>query len=204
MIDDNQTNDKQPAKVTAKAPKDGEFPALKKLTYKEMYNLIGKFLQKAIPIKGTKLKVIKGFNNRVSTPKGPYVVLQVIDENQLSSNETRYTDKYKIVWSRSEVIISMSFFGSGNVAALEMARSLVVRFNDAWASEQFAEYSDILFPLYCDDVKVSNFSINAEDQYNDTCSVTAYFEYHPEFGICENSAKEIVMDVNIADTGNEI
>jgi len=169
-----------------------------------MYNLIGKFLQKAIPIKGTKLKVIKGFGNRVSTPKGPYVVLQVIDENQLSSNETRYTDKYKIVWSRSEVIISMSFFGSGNIAALEMARSLVVRFNDAWASEQFAEYSDILFPLYCDDVKISKFSINAEDQYDDTCSVTAYFEYHPEFGICANSAKEIVMDVNIADTDNEI
>lgn len=204
MTDENKINDKQPAKVTAKAPKDGEFPALKKLTYKEMYNLIGKFLQKAIPIKGTKLKVIKGFGNRVSTPKGPYVVLQVIDENQLSSNETRYTDKYKIVWSRSEVIISMSFFGSGNIAALEMARSLVVRFNDAWASEQFAEYSDILFPLYCDDVKISKFSINAEDQYDDTCSVTAYFEYHPEFGICANSAKEIVMDVNIADTDNEI
>jgi len=204
MTDENKINDKQPAKVTAKAPKDGEFPALKKLTYKEMYNLIGKFLQKAIPIKGTKLKVIKGFGNRVSTPKGPYVVLQVIDENQLSSNETRYTDKYKIVWSRSEVIISMSFFGSGNIAALEMARSLVVRFNDAWASEQFAEYSDILFPLYCDDVKVSNFSINAEEQYDDTCSVTAYFEYHPEFGICANSAKEIVMDVNLADTDSEI
>lgn len=76
------TEKKTPAQVMAKAPKDGKFPEPKTLTYKEMYNIIGKFLQKAIPMKGTKLKIIKGLANRVSSPKPPYVILQVEDEKR--------------------------------------------------------------------------------------------------------------------------
>ncbi|EHD13174.1 hypothetical protein CIN_19110 [Commensalibacter intestini A911] len=192
---------KTPAQVTATAPEEGEFPELKNLSYKEMYNIVGKFIQKAIPIKGAKLKIVKGFNNRVATPKPPYVVLQIIDENQISTTETRYTDKHKILWARSEITMHMSFVGTGNIAALQMAKSFAVRFNDSWASEQFEQYSDIFFPLYSDDVKVEKFSINAEDQYDDSCSVTSYFEYHPEFGVCTDSGKEIIMDMNIADEG---
>ncbi|MDI2091279.1 phage neck terminator protein [Commensalibacter oyaizuii] len=161
-----------------------------------MYNLIGKFLQKAIPIR------VK--NDRISTSKHLYIALQVINENQLSTTETRYTDKHKILWARSEVTMEMKFVGSGNIAALEIAKAFTVRFNDAWASEQFEQYSDILFPLYCDDVKVEKFSINSEDQYDDACSVTAYFEYHPEFGICEESSKEVIMSVLVADTNTNI
>lgn len=203
MTDDNQTNNDQPAQVIAKAPEDGEFPIFKNLSYKEMYNIVGKFIQKAIPIKGVKLTIVKGYNNRVAAPKPPYVILQIVDENQLSSTETRYTDKHKILWARSEITMNMSFVGTGNIAALQMAKSFVVRFNDAWASEQFAQYSDIFFPLYCKDVRISNFTINAEDQYDDSSSVTAFFEYHPEFGVCEDSAKEIVMNVLNVKADNE-
>jgi len=199
MIDDNQKDDKQPAKVIAKAPKDGEFPELKNLSYKEMYDLVGKFLQKAIPIKGAKLSIVKGLSNRVSTPKTPYVVLQVNDQKALSSSETRYTDKYKIVWCRSQITMNILFVGNENIPALQMANSFAARFNDAWASEQFEQYSDILFPLYSDDIKIEGQIVNSEDQSDDACSVVSYFEYHPEFGICENSAKEIVMDVSLSD-----
>lgn len=195
----DEKNKKTPAKVIAKAPKDGEFPEPKKLTYKEMYNLVAKFLQKAIPIKGAKLKIINSLQNRTATPKAPYITLHIIDDNQLSTTETRYTDKYKITWSRTEMTLRISFFGGGNIAALEMAKAFTIRFNDAWATEQFAEYSDIFFPLYSEDIEIKEFVINAEDQYEDSCSVVAYFEYHPEFGVCANSAKEIVMGVGIAD-----
>ncbi|MDI2090451.1 phage neck terminator protein [Commensalibacter oyaizuii] len=204
MANGNQTNDEQSAKVTAKATEDGAFPELKNLSYKEMYNIVGKFIQKAIPIKGAELQIVKGFNNRVATPEPPYVVLQIIDENQISTTETRYTDKHKILWARSEITMNMSFVVTGNIAALQMAKSLVVRFNDAWASEQFAQYSDIFFPLYCKDVKIEKFAVNAEDQYDDSSSVTAFFEYHPEFGVCEGSAKEIVMSVLSADPENDV
>ncbi|MDI2090464.1 phage neck terminator protein [Commensalibacter oyaizuii] len=164
-----------------------------------MYDLVGRFIEKAIPIKGAELTIIKGINNRVSSPKSPYVILQVVDENQISTTETRYTDKHKILWARSEVTIEMRFVGAKNIAALQMAKAFTIRFNDAWASEQFEKYSDIFFPLYSDDVKIERVSINAEDQYEDTCSVAVYFEYHPEFGICEESAKEVVMSVLNAD-----
>lgn len=203
MTNDNQENDNQPAKVTAKASEDKEFPKLKKLTYKEMYNLVGKFLQKAIPIKGAKLTIVKGISSRVSPPKTPFVVLQVVDEKRLSSSETRYTDKHKILWHRSMITMSMLFIGSEKISALEIGKAFEVRFNDAWASEQFEQYSDILFPLYSDDIKIEPDFINAEGQYDDACSVISYFEYHPEFGVCETSAKELVVDVNITDGNQE-
>jgi len=197
MTDDNQTNDDQPAQVIAKAPEDGEFPELKSLNHQEMYNLVGKFVRKTIPIKGAKLTIIKGLGNRVSSPKAPYIVLDVVDENQISSTETRYTNKHKILWYRSMVTMNMLFIGTDNIPALQMAKSFVARFNDAWASEQFEQYKEPFYPLYSDDVKIEKGYVNAEDQYNDACFVDAYFEYHPEFGICEESAKEIIMDVDI-------
>ncbi|MDI2113962.1 phage neck terminator protein [Commensalibacter nepenthis] len=196
----DEKNEKKSAKVTAKAPKDKDFPKLKTLTYKEMYNIVGKFLQKAIPMKGAKLKIVKGLADRVSSPKPPYIVLQVEDEKTLSTSETRYTDQYKITWSRSQVTIELSFIGNDNAPALQMARAFTVRFNDAWATEQFEQYNnDVFFPLYSDDVRVEPMSLNAEGQFEDTCVVNAHFEYHPELGICANSAKEIVMDVNIVE-----
>lgn len=185
------------AQVIAKAPKDGDFPELKSLSYKDMYDLVGKFLQKAIPIKGAKLTIIQGLGNRVSTPKTPYVLMNIVDENRLSSNESYYRDRYKILWSRSQVTMTLMFVGNENIPALQMAKAFTIRFNDAWASEQFEHYKEPLFPLYSDEVKIESSFVNAEDQYEDVCSVDAYFEYHPEFGVCEDSAKEIVMNVNL-------
>ncbi|CAI3940900.1 unnamed protein product [Commensalibacter communis] len=191
----DEKNDKKPAKVTAKAPEDKEFPKLKTLTDKEMYNLVGKFLQKAIPIRGAKLKIVKGLSNRTPMPKAPYVLINIVDENRLSTSETRYTDKYKILWSRSQITMTIMFVGNESIPALRMAKSFTIRFDDAWASEQFEQYGEPFYPLYSDEVKIERSFVNAEDQYEDVCSVDVYFEYHPEFGICENSAKEIIMDV---------
>lgn len=193
-----ENHNDSPAQVKAKAPEDGAFPELKKLTYKEMYDLVAKFLRKAIPIKGEELSIISCLQNRTSTPKAPYITLQIIDDKKLSTTETRYTDKHKILWSRSQISIKMTFIGGGNIAALEMAKAFTIRFNDSWATEQFEQYSDILFPLYSDDIEINNFSINEENQYEDSCSVVTYFEYHPEFGVCEASTKEIEMSINIA------
>lgn len=199
MTDDNKTNDEQPAKVIAKASEDKEFPKLKKLTHQEMYDLVGKFLQKSIPIKGAKLTVVKGMNSRVSSPETPCVILQVIKKNRLSSTETRYTDKHKILWYRSMVTMSMLFMGGGNISALEMGHAFEARFNDSWATDQFKKLSNILFPLYSNDVKIEEDYINDEDQYEDSCTVDVYFEYHPEVGVCEESAKEVIMNTLIAD-----
>lgn len=88
------------------------------------------------------------------------------------------------------------FVGNEYVPALQMAKSFIVRFNDSWASDQFEQYKVPFFPLYSDEVTIESSFVNAEDQYEDVCSVDVYFEYHPEFGVCEGSAKEIIMNVN--------
>lgn len=194
---------KRRARVVARAAKDPAFPEVQNLSYKEMYDVVAKFIKKAVPIRGNKLTIIRGFNNRVAIPDPPYVVLQIIDENQISSTETRYTDKHKILWCRSEITMSISFNGTGNISALQMAKAFVVRFNDIWASEQFAEYSKMFFPLYSDEVRIEKFVVSAEDQYDDSCSVTCYFEYHPQFGVCAESAKEVIMTLQPADVSED-
>lgn len=42
---------KTPAQVTAKAPEDGEFPELKNLSYKEMYNISENLSKKPFRLK---------------------------------------------------------------------------------------------------------------------------------------------------------
>lgn len=150
-------------------------------------------------MKRAKLSIIHNAKNRASTLKSPYIVLQITCQKHLLSSETRYTDQYKIMWCRSQVSVHISFVGSQTIPALQIAYAFDVRFNDAWASEQFEQYSDILFPLYSDDINSEGQIINSEDQYDDACSINAYFEYHPELGVCANSAKEIVMDLDGAE-----
>lgn len=188
--------DNKHVKVMVVAPKDGEFSELYTLSYKEMYNLVGKFIKKAIPIKGTELTIIQGRGNRVSTPKVPYILMNIVDENRLSSNESYYRGRHKIFRSRSQITMTLMFVGNEYVPALQMAKSFIVRFNDSWASDQFEQYKVPFFPLYSDEVTIESSFVNAEDQYEDVCSVDVYFEYHPEFGVCEGSAKEIIMNVN--------
>lgn len=142
---------------------------------------------------------MQGLKNRVSIPKTPYIILQIEDENQISTPETRYTDHYKILFSRSEITMKLYLTGNDTIPALQMAKAFYVRFNDSWASEQFEKLSDCFFPLYSDNVKIIDHFINAEDQYDDTCSITCYFEYHAEIGVCEDSAKEIIMNLDLAD-----
>lgn len=188
------------SQVKVKAPKDEIFPELKSLTHQEIYNLIAKFIHKAIPVKGDELSIVNGSQNRAVIPKAPYITLQITDKKRLSFSETRYTDKYKIMWCRSQVSVHILFVGTEKIPALDMAHAFDVRFNDSWASEQFEQYSDIIFPLYSDDVNSVGQMMNSEGQVDDACSINAYFEYHPELGVCANSAKEIVMDMDITDS----
>lgn len=114
-------------------------------------------------------------------------------EEQISTSETRYTDTHKIVKNISKIIVQFAFFGSENIKAHKMVKAFVMRFNDSWASEQFAQYGKDLYLLYSNDFQ-NQPRVNMEGQYEDCYSVTAYFEYHPEIGMCQDSAKELVME----------
>ncbi|CAI3959064.1 phage neck terminator protein [Commensalibacter communis] len=183
--------------MVAVASPDVGFPELNVIDQEELYSILGKYIHKAIPIKGTTLTVINGLENRISTPKPPYVSFQMVHEEQLSFSETRYTNTHKIIRNITQLTIQFDFYGANKIKASKMAKSFVMRFNDSWTSEQFAQFSNILFPLYSDEMH-NNQYIDAEDQYTDCYSATAYFEYHPEVGMCQDSAKELQMQTKPA------
>lgn len=135
---------------------------------------------------------MNGLANRTAPPKAPLVLLQILEEEELSTPQTRYTDTHKIISYISKIIVQIDFYGNKNVRASKMVKDFSVRFNDAWATEQFAQYGTVLFPLYSEKIK-NRPLIEIEDQYADFYSLTAYFEYHSEVGICQNSAKELRM-----------
>ncbi|WP_408869481.1 phage neck terminator protein [Commensalibacter communis] len=164
----------------------------------ELYNLIAKFIRKAIPIKGEKLSIVNGLSNRVSPPQTPYILIQSSREGTLSYSQTRYTNQHKIIHQVCEVIVSIEFYGNPTIKSHKMAKAFEIRFNDSWASEQFAQYSNILFPLYSDDMKNMPY-LDDDQQYADCYIVDAHFEYHTEVGMCQDSAKMIAMQVNSVD-----
>ncbi|CAI3955311.1 unnamed protein product [Commensalibacter communis] len=59
--------------VVAYGTEDVDFPELETIDQEELYNLIAKFIRKAIPIKGEKLSIVNGLSNRVSPPQTPYI-----------------------------------------------------------------------------------------------------------------------------------
>lgn len=181
------------SQVIAEVPPDEEFPELETIDDEEIYNFVAKFIKKAIPIKNAELTVINGLTNRTAPPKAPLVLLQILEEEALSTPKTRYTDTHKIISNISQIIVQIDFYGNKNVRASKMVKAFSTRFNDAWATEQFAQYSTILFPLYSEKIK-NRPLIEIEDQFADFYSVTAYFEYHSEVGICQNSAKKLIME----------
>nr|WP_271833782.1 hypothetical protein [Commensalibacter communis] len=144
-------------------------------------------------MKNVELTVINGLTNRVAPPKAPLVLLQILGEEESSTPQTRYTDTHKIISNTSQLMIQIDFYGNKNVRASKMVKAFSLRFNDAWASEQ----SNILFPLYSEKIK-NRPLIEIEDQFADFYSVTAYFEYHSEVGICQTSSKELHMQIKPA------
>lgn len=178
--------------VIAEAPPDEAFPELESIDHEEIYNIIARFVKKAIPVKNAELTIMNGLANRTAQPKAPLVLLQILEEEELSTPQTRYTDTHKIISNISQIIVQIDFYGNKNVRASKMVKAFSVRFNDAWATEQFAQYGTVLFPLYSEKIK-NRPLIEIEEQYADFYSLTAYFEYHSEVGICQKSAKELRM-----------
>lgn len=121
--------------MIAEAPPDEEFPELESIDHEEIYNFIARFIKKAIPVKNVELTIMNGLANRVAPPKAPLVLLQILEEEELSIPQTRYTDTHKIISNISQIIVQIDFYGNKNVRASKMVKAFSVRFNDAWATE---------------------------------------------------------------------
>ncbi|CAI3941767.1 unnamed protein product [Commensalibacter communis] len=188
------------SKVFSKVPSDHDSPKQESVDIDDIYDCLERFLNASIPVKGGgKLEVVCGLSNRTVIPTPPFIMIQLIDEEQLAFNESRYTSTHKVVHDFNKVTLQIDFYGKDNIKAHKMAKSFLIRFNDDWASDQFKTYQKPIFPLYAEGLR-NNVFINSESQYEDRYVVTAYLEYHPEFGMCQESATEIIMSVRLADT----
>jgi len=163
-----------------KTPKDGDFPELKILSYKEMYDLVTKFIQQTVLIKDVELTISNRTSIQISVPRLPFVSLLIADIYRLPDLKTYDVNGQKISLIQSEVMMNILFFGNEQISSLELAQAFKARFNKGWATEQFAQHSKSFIPLYSNNLTIKPALMGIPKQFEDTCSVDAYFELHPE------------------------
>lgn len=156
-----------------------EFSELKVLDYQDMYDLVTKFIQNVILIKDVELAIITKTSNKISCSKLPFILLKIVNVYHLP-DKTYTVNKQKISLIQSEVMMNVVFFGNKQISSLELAQAFKARFNKGWATEQFAQYSKAFIPLYSNNLTIKPALMGVTEQFEDTCSVDAYFELHPE------------------------
>jgi len=166
--------------LKVKTSKDGDFPELKILNYKEMYDLVAKFIQKVVLIKDVELMISNRTSIKISVPKLPFVSLLIADIYRLPELKTYTVNEQKISLIQSEVMMNILFFGNEQISSLELAQMFKARFNKGWATEQFAQHSKALIPLYSNNLRMEPSLMNTKKQFREIYSLDAYFELHPE------------------------
>lgn len=164
---------------TAKDLNYKEFPELKVLDYQDMYDLVTQFIQNVVLIKDVELAIITKTINKISFSKLPLILLKIANIYHLP-DKTYSVNKQKISLVQSEVMMNIMFFGNEQISSVEMAKAFKVRFNKGWATEQFAQHSKAFIPLYSNNLTIKPALMGVPEQFEDTCSVDAYFELHPE------------------------
>ncbi|MDI2113795.1 phage neck terminator protein [Commensalibacter nepenthis] len=168
------------SKDTVKSSKDGDFPKLKILNHSEIYDLVTKFIQKVVLIKDVELTISNRTSFKISIPQLPFISLLIADIYLLPDLKTYTVNGQKISLIQSEVMMNILFFGNEQISSLELAQTFKTRFNKGWATEQFAQYSKSFIPLYSNNLTIKPALMGVSKQFEDTCSVDAYFELHPE------------------------
>lgn len=177
------------SQVNVKTHKEGDFPELKILSYKEMYDLVTQFIQQTVLIKDVELTISNRTSIKIFVPKLPFVSLLITDIDSLVDLKTYDVNGQKISLIQSEVMMNILFFGNEQISSLELAQAFKVRFNKGWVTEQFAQYSKAFIPLYSNNLTIKPTLMGVPEQFEDTCSVDAYFELHPEI-VDRDSSKE--------------
>lgn len=168
------------SQVKVKTLKDEDFPELKILSYKEMYDLVTKFIQNVVLIKDVELAIITRTSNKITFQKSPFILLQIKNIYHLPDLKIYDVNGQKISLVKSEVMMNIMFFGNEQISSLELAQAFNMRFNKGWATEQFAQYSKAFIPLYSNNLTIKPSLMGVPEQFKDVCSVDAYFELHPE------------------------
>lgn len=117
--------------------------------------------------------VIRGYSNNVPLPNGNFILMNIIHEQQLATNEHRYlpVQSEAEVKQSVEVQLQLDFFG-------EQAGEFSRIFTHLWRDEFACEQLSMCQPLYADNPRYLPFT-NEEERFEERWTVTAHLQYNP-------------------------
>ena len=157
----------------------------------DVYAAVVAFILGIIPLDAA--HVLKGNQNRVATPTGPYAILNVITQKRLTTNvdtwDTTIPDPAGIVRQQSiQLEMQVDLYGpaSGDWAAI-----FSTMFRDDYGVQALAPNCA---PLHADEPTRAPL-ITAESQYLDRWIVRAQLQYSPVVSTVDQFATAVEIDV---------
>lgn len=117
--------------------------------------------------------VIRGYSNNVPLPNGDFILMNIINETDLSTNGWFYLKEANKVEALQsvEVLLQIDFYGK------ESAKNARI-FSNLWRDFYSSERLKVCQPLYCNNPKYLPFT-NEQNQYEERYMVEAYLTYIP-------------------------
>lgn len=161
-------------------------PYLPSIVIDTVITKLGAFLQ---PFVGS-LPIIRGQQNRVSMPKGPFVELMEVLTVPLGTPEVcnDLANSQINVSTSMRIDIQVDFYGP---SAGDQCNSVVTIYRSEYSSAQFPSN---IQPLYCSDGHQMAL-VTGEEQYESRWTLTATLEYNPVISLPQQSANTLKMNI---------
>lgn len=149
----------------------------------------------SLPITVAADNVVRGLDNNVPQPLGPYIMMTEARKTPLATNETTYNGvDTKTLTAFCKMEIQVDFYGPD---AGDWALIFTTAFRDQYCVDQMGPY---VAPLYCGD-EIAAPLVNGEEQYEKRRIVMVNLEYNPDVDLPQEFADTLeVMLVNVETT----
>ncbi|AIK89334.1 hypothetical protein Q7267_08640 [Glaesserella parasuis] len=140
-------------------------------THDDIYREVRAYLLGLFSLEGE--RVIRDYSNNVPLPHSPFILMNIIYEQSLSTNVHSYDVENALasVMQSVEVQMQIDFYGetSGQMARI---------FCNLWRDYHACDRLEKCQPLYCDEPRYLPFT-NEASEYEERYTVTARLAYNP-------------------------
>lgn len=163
----------------------------------DIYTAVRAFILTIVP---TGTEVLQGIDNRVPQPAGPFVLMQVLYQLRLATNEDTYDDPFPTPGGTQNAKASMrldmqlDFYG---LDSLQWATETQTLWRDEVGCDALAPNCQ---PLYAEDPRMIPL-VTGEEQYLQRWSLTAALQYNPVTVTAQEFAD--TLDVTLIDVDKE-
>lgn len=162
-------------------------PYVPSLAVDDVITALGGFLQ---PLVGQSTQIIRGQQNRVAPPPGPFVELTELRQIDLETPSGAFSAANAQVsfTGPGQIDIQVDFYGP---AAGDWCRAVKTVFRTWYATSAFP---DGIKPLFCTDSSQAPLT-TGEEQYLDRWTITASLQYNPVVAIPQQSADTLAVNI---------